>query len=134
MTLVAKLECQPRGDLISQYEQIVGTPPPKYLSLSILAHVIVYEAQAAELCALPARVRKQLRTVVEQGRAVPPACTLKSDARLVREWNGISHVVDRVEGGFAYRGKTYRSLSAIAKEITGAKWSGPRFFGLKGAA
>lgn len=133
MKLVATLECQPRGNLISQYEQIVGTPPPKYLSLSILEHVIVYEAQAADRGALPARVRKQLRTVVEQGRAVPPACTLKSDARLVREWNGISHVVDRVEGGFAYRGNTYRSLSAIAKEITGAKWSGPRFFGLRGA-
>ncbi|MEZ6012133.1 MAG: DUF2924 domain-containing protein [Hyphomonas sp.] len=93
----------------------------------------MYEAQAADHGALPARVRKQLRAVVEQGRAVPPACTLKSDARLVREWNGISHV-DRVEDGFALSRKTYRSLSAIAKEITGAKWSGPRFFGLKGAA
>jgi hypothetical protein len=59
---------------------------------------------------------------------------LKSDARLVREWNGVTHVVDRRENGFLYRGKTYRSLSAIAKEITGAKWSGPRFFGLKGSA
>jgi hypothetical protein len=50
--------------------------------------------------------------------------------RLVREWNGRSHFVDVSEDGFVFDGKTYRSLSAIAKRITGAHWSGPRFFGL----
>ena len=50
--------------------------------------------------------------------------------RLVREWNGRTHVVDVIEDGFVFDGKTYRSLSAIAKRITGAHWSGPRFFGL----
>lgn len=57
-------------------------------------------------------------------RAVPPG------ARLIRDWNGKSHVVDVVEGGFLYAGNRYRSLSKIAGEITGANWSGPRFFGL----
>ena len=50
--------------------------------------------------------------------------------RLVREWNGRTHIVDVSEDGFVFDGKTYRSLSAIAKRITGAHWSGPRFFGL----
>ncbi|WP_137113356.1 DUF2924 domain-containing protein [Mesorhizobium sp. GR13] len=50
--------------------------------------------------------------------------------RLVREWNGRTHIVDIGENGFVFDGKTYRSLSAIAKRITGAHWSGPRFFGL----
>ena len=50
--------------------------------------------------------------------------------RLVREWNGRTHVVDVSENGFVFDGKTYRSLSAIAKRITGAHWSGPRFFGI----
>jgi len=51
-------------------------------------------------------------------------------ARLMREWNGKMNVVDVIDGGFSFEGKTYRSLSAIARRITGARWSGPRFFGL----
>jgi len=50
--------------------------------------------------------------------------------RLVREWNGRTHIVDVGDNGFVFDGKTYRSLSAIAKRITGTHWSGPRFFGL----
>jgi hypothetical protein len=59
-----------------------------------------------------------------------PSPTLRPGTRLVREWNGRVHVVDVSEKGFVFDGKTYRSLSAIAKRITGAHWSGPRFFGL----
>jgi hypothetical protein len=51
-------------------------------------------------------------------------------ARLVRQWHGKTHTVDAVEGGFLWNGDRYRSLSAVAREITGARWSGPRFFGL----
>ncbi|MCO5065034.1 MAG: DUF2924 domain-containing protein [Rhizobiaceae bacterium] len=51
-------------------------------------------------------------------------------ARLLRDWNGRAYVVDVIEEGFLYEGVTYRSLSAIARRITGARWSGPRFFGL----
>ena len=65
---------------------------------------------------------------------VSPPASMKAGARLVREWNGIAHIVDIVDGGFRYRDKTYASLTAIAKEITGAHWSGPRFFGIKGKA
>ncbi len=50
--------------------------------------------------------------------------------RLIREWNGSSHVVEVVDGGFVWNGKRYGSLSAIARAITGARWSGPRFFAL----
>ena len=55
---------------------------------------------------------------------------LVPDARLMRDWNGRTNVVDVVEDGFIFGGETYRSLSAIARKITGAHWSGPRFFGL----
>jgi hypothetical protein len=50
--------------------------------------------------------------------------------RLVREWNGRSHVVDVLEEGFAFEGRLHKSLTAIALQITGTHWSGPRFFGL----
>lgn len=55
---------------------------------------------------------------------------LSPGARLLREWNGRRHFVDVVEDGYVFDGRTYRSLSAVAKRITGAHWSGPRFFGL----
>lgn len=120
--------------MIAQYESSVGNPPPRYLSLSVMAQVIVYEEQASLHGRLPARAIRQLRSVIDEKQTIKPTVTLNRNARLVREWNGVSHVVDRVEGGFSYRGKTYRSLSAVAKDITGTKWSGPRFFGLAGAA
>jgi hypothetical protein len=100
----------------------------------LIVRVIDYERQVAGNGGLSLRIRRQLRTIVNEERAVAPGVRLKPDARLVREWNGVSHVVDRVEEGFVYRGRTYTSLSAIAREITGARWSGPRFFGLKGSA
>lgn len=53
---------------------------------------------------------------------------------MLREWNGVTHVVEVTETGFLWNGETWRSLSAIAREITGAHWSGPRFFGLTGKA
>jgi hypothetical protein len=56
--------------------------------------------------------------------------TVRAGARLIREWNGSNHVVDVVDDGFVYSGRRYRSLSKIAREITGTNWSGPRFFGL----
>jgi hypothetical protein len=52
-------------------------------------------------------------------------------AVLVREWRGLSHQVGVLEKGFSFRGKHYRSLSEVAREITGTRWSGPLFFGLK---
>ncbi len=54
--------------------------------------------------------------------------------RLVREWRGETHDVLVLEDGFEWRGKSWRSLSVIAREITNAHWSGPRFFGLNGKA
>jgi len=52
--------------------------------------------------------------------------------RLIREWHGAKHVVDVTPDGFVWRDRTWKSLSVIAREITGARWFGPRFFGVKG--
>jgi hypothetical protein len=54
----------------------------------------------------------------------------QSGTRLTREWHGRTHHVEVVDGGYIYKERRYRSLTAIAREITGAAWSGPRFFGL----
>jgi len=116
---------------MERYERSLNAPPPKGMSTLLLCRIVAFETQAAEYGGLGLRLRNQLRSIADAGGAVSPTVYLKSDARLIREWNGVTHVVDRIGDGFSYRGKTYRSLSAIAKEITGAKWSGPRFFGLK---
>lgn len=131
---IADLQTLPRKDLIDKYVALAGTDPPRSLSREMIARVIVYELQAAGNGGLSLRLRRQLRAIASEDRAVTPGTRLRSDARLVREWNGVSHVVDREGDGFVYRGRTYNSLSAIAREITGARWSGPRFFGLKGSA
>jgi hypothetical protein len=74
---------------------------------------------------------KALRTT---GRVIPtPSLSLKPGARLVREWGGRTHTVTVTEDGFEYAGESYPSLTKIAKRITGAHWSGPRFFGLQAA-
>ena len=71
---------------------------------------------------------KALRTT---GRVGPTrSLSLKPGARLVREWGGRTHTVTITEDGFEYAGANYPSLTKIAKKITGAHWSGPRFFGL----
>jgi len=134
MTLSAEIQALSRADLVDRYEQLLDTPPPKGLSSPLLRRIVAFETQAAERGGLGLRLRKRLKSIADENRAISPTIHLKSDARLVREWNGVTHVVDRIEHGFSYRGNTYRSLSAIAKEITDAKWSGPRFFGLKGVA
>ena len=65
--------------------------------------------------------------------AVPETrLALKPGTRLVREWNGRAHTVEVLDQGFLWNGEAYPSLSAVARAITGARWSGPRFFGLKG--
>lgn len=128
------LQPMTRKDLIRRYAALVGTDPSRSLSREMIAHIIAYELQAADTGGLSLRLRRQLRAIANEERAATAKTRLRSDARLVREWNGVSHVVDRMEDGFVYRGRTYNSLSAIAREITGARWSGPRFFGLTGLA
>ena len=63
-----------------------------------------------------------------------PTAKIKPGTKLVREWHGVTYQVLIIEKGYIYRDRPYRSLSQIACEITGARWSGPRFFGLKSEA
>lgn len=66
----------------------------------------------------------------ESSSKTPPPRKFTPGTRLVRDWQGVGHTVTVLDGGFEYDDKHWKSLSAIAKTITGAKWNGPRFFGL----
>ena len=94
-----------------------------------------YRLQEIQHGRLGKSTRRKLKTLAKmfrtEGRVAPdPGLSLKQGARLVREWHGRTHTVTVTEDGFEYGGTTYPSLTKIAKKITGAHWSGPRFFGL----
>ncbi len=110
--------------------------PPKGCSRNLLELAEAYAIQSTALGGLKPSLRRKLNAMptgapsgvikhkTQKSRRLPQG------SKLVREWNGRTHHVDVVQGGFVWNGNKHRSLSAIAKEITGAHWSGPRFFGL----
>lgn len=110
--------------------------PPKKMSRDILELGIAWKIQENKFGGLGVAVKRQIaelaRTMEEKSDlAKPRATSLKPGARLLRAWNGVTHEITVVEDGFLWAGNTWRSLSVIAREITGTRWSGPRFFGLK---
>jgi Protein of unknown function (DUF2924) len=100
------------------------------LSRALMEKAIAYEVQVKAFGALPARTRRALREAAKADGRSGISNLPSRGTRLVREWNGALHEVEVLEDGYLWRGARHRSLSAIARAITGTKWSGPRFFGL----
>lgn len=126
---LAELGAMDRARLLDVWQNVFGTAPPKGMSQSLMRRYLAHELQARGQRRAVDRVKKQVLRLTKSG-APAPSPGLRSGARLVREWQGVAHTVEVVEGGFVWRGGRYRSLSAIASAITGTRWSGPRFFGL----
>jgi hypothetical protein len=110
-------------------------PPPEGAKRDLLIRLLAYELQQRTEGRVPRSIAKQLAAATPANEAVgsEPPPVLRLGARLIRTWKGATHEITVVERGFVYRGRRYRSLTEIAKAITGAHWSGPRFFGLKTA-
>lgn len=125
------LSATSRQELLVRWTLVHGSPAPDGLSTSLLRRGVVYAVQAKHYGGLSPAHRKALLQIAASKTAAPPT-RLKPGSQLVREWNGVAHTVDVVEKGYRYKDKTYASLTAIAKRITGAHWSGPRFFGITG--
>ena len=134
---------------MARWSGYYGNPPPKSISTRLLVFAVAYAVQVERLGGLSRRSHKELSRLVGSAGALhefqpfgdsPVSARRKRSARtgaaprqgtrFVREWHGKSHVVEVIDKGFVWQGKTYRSLSAIASCITGNRWSGPRFFGL----
>lgn len=127
---LAELETGSREALLPVWREVMKRPLPRRISREMLVRILAWYIQAQAIGGYDASTRRRLKQAAK-GRVTPPAsASLKPGTRLIREWNGISHTVDVVEGGAVWRGQRYRSLSAVARAITGARWSGPRFFGL----
>ncbi len=111
-------------------------PPPK-ISRDLLIRAVAYQIQEKEFGGLSRAAKRRLHTLAHKmGREGSPsfdlAPSLKPGAKLIREWRGRTYSVIALEDGYDFEGRRYLSLSKIAREITGTRWSGPRFFGLKG--
>lgn len=122
------------GDLRLEWRRLFRAEPPR-LSRDIMTRAIAYRLQEITQGGLSKVTQRRLMTLANQletdGRIAPlPGPRIKPGSRLVREWHARTHTVSVTDNGFEFQGKTYRSLTQIAFEITGAKWSGPRFFGL----
>ena len=120
--------------LASAWAEIFAAPMPEVAS-SLLRRALAYERQERKFGGLPVVLRKQLEAAAAgETAAMPePPVKLKPGTRLMREWNGTMYSVLVIADGFDFAGRTWSSLTMIARQITGAHQSGPRFFGLKRA-
>jgi hypothetical protein len=110
--------------------------PPKLSSRGILRRLIAWQLQADALGGLDKKTERTLERIadrLEHDSSYEPKVRrdLAAGVELIREWKGTNHKVIVLTDGFQYLGKKYRSLSDIARTITGTRWSGPRFFGLE---
>lgn len=128
---IALLEGASRDELTAAWRKVYRSEPPKGASRRLLFGAVAHALQMQAHGLSEAKFRRRLERTgkrPESVRTLRP--TLMPGARLIREWNGSSHAVEVVENGYVWNGERYRSLSAIARAITGTRWSGPRFFGL----
>ena len=133
---VAALAALSRDDLAERWRSRFGHEPPKGCGRTFLELAEAYALQAVAFGSLNPGLRRQIEGEAQSsgkrrsGRKNKDVSHLTPGTRLVREWNGRTHHVDVIADGFVWNGTRHRSLSAIAREITGVRWSGPRFFGL----
>ena len=119
--------------LRAAWEQAFGRPPPARAGDLYMRSVLSYRMQERSGPILSSSIKRHLERVARDGKGVegPPIDRPLEGAVLLREWNGETHQARVLEKGFEYRDHHYTNLSAIAREITGTRWSGPVFFGLK---
>ncbi len=123
------------GDLRAEWRRLYRTSPPKKIGRDLLELAVAWKLQERALGGLTSATRRRLadlaQTLESKGDLTKArSAKLRPGARLMREWRGGSYEVLVTENGFLWRGERWRSLSVIAREITGTQWSGPRFFGL----
>ncbi len=133
---VAALPALPPEELRTMWRELFGSEPPPY-NKSFLARRLGYRLQelafgglapasAARLDEMADEIEKTGSIKVRRAAAAPVV-----GARLIRDWRGEMHEVAVLSGGYEYRGRVFKSLSVIARTITGTRWNGPAFFGLR---
>lgn len=142
--VIEELQDLSREELIQKWKKLFGTNLPKHAKKDLLIKHIAWELQAKEHGGLSVQTKKQLEKLAEKMNKkqeineadVKESCKntaleIKTGTKFIREYQGKKHEVTALEKGFEYKGKSYKSLSAIANEITGTRWNGKIFFGVK---
>jgi Protein of unknown function (DUF2924) len=134
---LAALKSAPIGALKAKWRELFETEPPPY-NRRFLEHRLAYRIQELIYGGLKPETRARLRSIAEQVDGGGRAKRVKaggdrpiSGTRLVRQYQGVEHCVTVRDEDFEYQGRPYKSLSAIARAITGTRWNGWIFFGLK---
>ena len=132
---IGALGGMPTHELRIAWRRLYRTEPPRCMPRDLMIRALAYRMQERAHGGLAPAAKRKLRSLVAEIEAkgtqtFDPGVVLKPGARLVREWAGRTHTVVVIEDGFEYHGERYPSLTRIAAKITGAHWSGPRFFGI----
>jgi hypothetical protein len=132
---LADLPVLDRRELVEKWRSLYGTEPPVGVRNNFLMHGIAHRMQEKALGGLKPATRRFLEKAAQDNDASKqqslPAISIKPGTRLLREWHGITYEVIILESSVMCNGKYYRSLSEVARAITGTRWSGPLFFGMK---
>jgi len=139
MDLSERLKSLPEMDkpaLCQLWSELFKEPVPVGVRRELVVRILAYRLQEQAFGGLSPASRRRLRQIAAQiknGKADPTAerQRIKAGTRLVRQWQGRKHTVTATPTGYEYQGTRYGSLSEIARQITGTRWSGPLFFGLK---
>lgn len=133
---LAELGTMSPTQLRAEYRRVFKVEPPN-VGPSVVSLAIAYRLQEKARGGLSSEHARQLASIAKQLArdgtvSVDAASELKAGSRLVRHWRGVPHQVLIRDDGYAYGDRIYRSLTQVARDITGTNWSGPRFFGLTG--
>ena len=135
---IAHLRGLDREGLRARWRSLTGRAAPAHLPRTLLLRVLAYRIQAAALGDLDPASARLLDRLASEGRSspkahvpVPDRIGIRPGTVLVREWDGKPQRVTVLADGFAWNGTPYKSLSEVARAITGTRWNGPRFFGLR---
>jgi Protein of unknown function (DUF2924) len=126
-----------RAELLDTWAQVVGKSPVLSASRELLVNTIAWHLQARQFGDLSPSMQRRLERLaaaIERGKPIRPSTAtdrLRHGTTLERTWRGETHIVTVAADGFTYRGQHYRSLSQIARLITGTRWNGPAFFRLR---
>jgi hypothetical protein len=136
---LSELSTAGRAELLSIWTATLGKPPAALrTSRELLAGALVWQLQERKFGGLTAATKRKLRVMARAQRRkkrsakLPGASTnLRPGTVISKQWRGAQHVVIVLGDGFQHQGKVYGSLSHVAREITGTRWNGPAFFGLR---
>jgi hypothetical protein len=135
----SKLQSLPRllkPALLALWQELFAQPPHPKLRRDLMVPILAYGLQEQAYGGLKPTTRKRLQQMAaeqqkEQNVPLPLLPQLRPGTKLLRQWQGEMHEVLVANDGFEYRAKRYKTLSEIARQITGTRWSGPLFFGLR---